>query len=147
MATNIAQMDELKGKLLDLDKTTNGTLHFFNTFKLAKLLSVFDRIKGKGADVSSLLLSLIVFRLRNERISLMQRPWSFTRSAGKSSPCSRNAICTFASMSPDESNEYPLFLKVEFILLVTEFVKKVQLEAVNPEWLRSWDRSTERLVL
>lgn len=74
MATNIAQMGELEGTLLDLDKTTNGILHFFTAFKLAKLLSAFDRIKGKGTDVSTLLLSLIVFRLRNESISMMQRP-------------------------------------------------------------------------
>jgi hypothetical protein len=79
-------MGELEGKLLDLDKTTRGPLQFFNTFELAKLLSVFDRIKGKGTDVLTLRLSLIVFRLCNERISLMQRPWSFIRSAGKSSP-------------------------------------------------------------
>jgi hypothetical protein len=66
MDTNIANLGELEGILCNFDGISKGLFHFFKAFKLAKLLEAFDYVKGKGAHVSTLLLSIIIFRPRND---------------------------------------------------------------------------------
>jgi len=72
MASKIAYLSELESVLCNNEKTNEGVLHFFTAFKTKRLLSTFNSIKSKGVDVSLLLLSLLIFRLRNQSISKMQ---------------------------------------------------------------------------
>jgi len=73
MASKIAHLSELESVLCDNEKTDKGVLHFFTTFKIARFLTAFGSFKSKGFDVSVLLLSLLVFRLRGESIGRMQK--------------------------------------------------------------------------
>ncbi|MBW6535985.1 MAG: transposase [Mariniphaga sp.] len=54
------------------EKTNEGVLHFFSAFRIGRFLSTFNAFKSKGIDVSVLLLSLLIFRLRGESICRMQ---------------------------------------------------------------------------
>lgn len=72
MSSKIAYLGELENVLCDNEQTEGGILHFFSAFKIGRLLSVFGSIKSKGVKVSALLLSLLIFRLRNESINRMQ---------------------------------------------------------------------------
>ncbi len=72
MASKIAHLSELESVLCNNEKTNEGVLHFFSTFKIGRLLSSFGSFKSKGFDVSVLLLSLLIFRLRSESICRMQ---------------------------------------------------------------------------
>ncbi len=72
MASNIAHLSELESVLCNDENTNEGILHFFSTFKITRLLAAFGSFKSKGIDVSVLLLSLLVFRLRGESIYRMQ---------------------------------------------------------------------------
>ena len=72
MPSKIAHLSELESVLCNNDKTNEGVLHFFTAFKLGRLLGAFDILKSKGVSVSLLLLSLIIFRLRNESVNRMQ---------------------------------------------------------------------------
>jgi hypothetical protein len=63
MSANIAGIFELKDVLSDKDKTVEGVLQFITSFKITRLLGSFDSVKTKGINVSTLLLSLITFRL------------------------------------------------------------------------------------
>lgn len=72
MASKIAHLSELESILCNNDKTNEGVLHFFSTFKVGRLLGSFGSFKSKGFGVSVLLLSLLIFRLRSESICRMQ---------------------------------------------------------------------------
>ena len=72
MSSKLAQFGELESILCNIDNTNEGILHFFTTFKITRFLSAFGSFKTKGFDVSVLLLSLLVFRLRGESINRMQ---------------------------------------------------------------------------
>jgi len=72
MTSKIAHLSELESVLCNNEKTNEGVLHFFSTFKIGRLLSSFGSFKSKGVDVSVLLLSLLIFRLRCESICMMQ---------------------------------------------------------------------------
>ena len=72
MASKIAHLSELENVLCNDEKTNEGILHFFTTFKITRLLAAFGSFKSKGFDVSVLLLSLLIFRLRSESICRMQ---------------------------------------------------------------------------
>ena len=74
MASKIAHLSELESVLCNNEKTDEGVLHFFTTFKIARFLRAFGSFKSKGFEVSVLLLSLLVFRLRSESICRMQKP-------------------------------------------------------------------------
>jgi hypothetical protein len=73
MTSNITNLSELESVLCHNNKTNEGILHFFSTFKITRLLSAFNSFKNKGVSVSVLLVSLLIFRLRGESISMMQR--------------------------------------------------------------------------
>jgi len=72
MASKIAFLSELEGVLCSNEKTNKGVLHFFSAFRMGRFLASFNAFKSKGFDVSVLLLSLIIFRLRGESILRMQ---------------------------------------------------------------------------
>ena len=72
MTSKIANLSELESVLCNDDKTNEGILHFFSTFKIGRLLAAFGSFKTKGFEVSVLLLSLLIFRLRSESIYRMQ---------------------------------------------------------------------------
>lgn len=72
MTSKIANLSELESVLCNDDKTNEGILHFFSTFKITRLLAAFGSFKSKGFEVSVLLLSLLIFRLRSESIYRMQ---------------------------------------------------------------------------
>jgi hypothetical protein len=72
MASKIAYLSELENVLCNDEKTNEGVLHFFSTFKIGRFLGTFGSFKSKGFEVSVLLLSLLIFRLRNESIGRMQ---------------------------------------------------------------------------
>lgn len=72
MSSKITYLSELENVLCNNEQTNEGILHFFSTFKIGRLLSVFNSVKNKGVKVSALLLSLLIFRLRNESICAMQ---------------------------------------------------------------------------
>jgi len=72
MSSKIAHLSELESVLCNNEKTNEGILHFFSTFKVGRLLTSCGSFKSKGFDVSTLLLSLLVFRLRGESICRMQ---------------------------------------------------------------------------
>ncbi|MBC8321485.1 MAG: transposase [Bacteroidetes bacterium] len=72
MASKIAHLSELESVLCNNEKTNEGVLHFFSTFKIGRFLGSFGSFKSKGVDVSVLLLSLLIFRLRSESIFRMQ---------------------------------------------------------------------------
>lgn len=72
MGSKIAILSELESVLCNNEKTNEGVLHFFSAFKIKRLLGSFNAYKSKGFDVSVLLLSLLIFRLRGENISRMQ---------------------------------------------------------------------------
>jgi len=72
MTSKIAHLSELESVLCNNEKTNEGILHFFSVFKIGRLLGSFGSFKSKGFDVTVLLLSLLVFRLRGESICRMQ---------------------------------------------------------------------------
>ena len=72
MTSKIAYLSELASVLCNNEKTHEGVLHFYKTFKPGQFLSAFSCLKSKGFDVCALLLSLLLFRLRGESISRMQ---------------------------------------------------------------------------
>jgi len=72
MTSKIAHLSELENVLCNDEKPNGGILHFFSTFKITRLLAAFGSFKSKGFDVSVLLLSLLIFRLRSESICRMQ---------------------------------------------------------------------------
>jgi len=72
MTSNITNLSELESVLCQNDKTNEGILHFFSTFKITRLISAFGSFKSKGVKVSVLLLSLLIYRLRGESINMMQ---------------------------------------------------------------------------
>lgn len=72
MTSKLAYLSELEGVLCNNEKTKDGVLHFFTTFRITRFLAGFGSFKSKGFDVSSLLLSLLIFRLRSESICRMQ---------------------------------------------------------------------------
>jgi hypothetical protein len=72
MGSKIAYLSELESVLCNDDKTNEGILHFFSAFRIGRFLGSFNSFKSKGFDVSVLLLSLLVFRLRRESICRMQ---------------------------------------------------------------------------
>jgi hypothetical protein len=72
MTSKIAHLSELESVLCNDEKTNEGILYFFSAFKIGRLLGTFGSFKSKGHNVSVLLLSLLIFRLRNESICRMQ---------------------------------------------------------------------------
>jgi hypothetical protein len=69
MTSKIANLSELESVLCNNDKTDEGVLHFISTFRIGRLLGLFDEIKRKGLSVSMILFSLIIFRLRGNSIN------------------------------------------------------------------------------
>jgi len=72
MTSKITHLSELESVLCNNDKINEGVLQFFTAFKIERLLGAFDSLKSKGFSVSVVLLSLLLFRLRNESICRMQ---------------------------------------------------------------------------
>ncbi len=72
MSSKIAYLSELESVLCNNEKTDEGVLHLFSTFRIRQFLTGFGSFKSKGFDVCSLLLSLLIFRLRSESICTMQ---------------------------------------------------------------------------
>ena len=72
MGSKIAFLSELENVLCNDEKTNEGVLHFFSAFRIGRFLASFNSYKSKGFDVSVLLLSLFIFRLRGESIYRMQ---------------------------------------------------------------------------
>lgn len=74
MSSKIAHLSELESILCDNEKTHEGVLQFFSAFKIGRLLGSIASFKNKGINVSVLLLSMLIFRLRSESICRMQNP-------------------------------------------------------------------------
>jgi len=72
MGSKIAYLGELESVLCNNEKTNEGIIHFFSAFRIGRFLDSFNSCKSKGFDVSVLLLSLLIFRLRSESICRMQ---------------------------------------------------------------------------
>jgi len=72
MGSKITYLSELESVLCNNEKTNEGILHFFSAFRIGRFLGSFNSFKSKGFDVSVLLLSLLIFRLRSESICRMQ---------------------------------------------------------------------------
>jgi len=72
MESKIAFLSELESVLCNDEKTNEGVIHFFSAFRIGRFLASFNAFKGKGFNVSLLLLSLLIFRLRCESICRMQ---------------------------------------------------------------------------
>jgi hypothetical protein len=72
MGSKIAFLSELESVLCNDEKTNEGVLNFFSAFRIGRFLGSFNTFKNKGFEVSVLLLSLILFRLRGESIYRMQ---------------------------------------------------------------------------
>ncbi|MEA3504398.1 MAG: hypothetical protein U9R32_04290 [Bacteroidota bacterium] len=72
MSSKVINLNELKPILIDKTKTDEGILHFLSTFKIHHLLKPFNTAKTKGISVSTLLYSLIIFRLRGHSIHNVQ---------------------------------------------------------------------------
>ena len=72
MGSKIAFLSELESVLCNNEKTNEGVLYFFSAFRIGRFLGSFNALKSKGFDVSVLLLSLLIFRLRGESICRMQ---------------------------------------------------------------------------
>ncbi len=72
MGSKIAFLSELEGVLCNDEKTNEGVIHFFSAFRIGRFLASFNAFKSKGFDISVLLLSLLIFRLRGESIYRMQ---------------------------------------------------------------------------
>lgn len=72
MESKIAYLSELEIVLCHNDKTDQWVFHFFSTFKVGRLLGSLSSFTSKGFDITQLLLSLLVFRLRGESICRMQ---------------------------------------------------------------------------
>jgi hypothetical protein len=68
MGSKIAFLSELESVLCNDEKTNEGVLNFFSAFRIGRFLGSFNTFKSKGFEVSVLLLSLILFRLRGESI-------------------------------------------------------------------------------
>lgn len=73
MSAKIQKLGELETLLCNNDKTDEGLLHFFFAFKTSGLLKCFNNVKTKGYTVSSLILMLIMFRLRGINIWASQK--------------------------------------------------------------------------
>lgn len=72
MGSKIAFLSELESVLCNDEKTNEGVIHFFSAFRMGRFLASFNAFKSKGFDISVLLLSLLIFRLRGESIYMMQ---------------------------------------------------------------------------
>lgn len=72
MGSKIAYLSELENVLCNNEKTNEGILHFFSAFSIGRFLGSFNAFKKKGFNVSVLLLSLLIFRLRGESIHRVQ---------------------------------------------------------------------------
>ena len=71
MGSKIDNLSELECVLSDDGKTNEGVLQFLSAFKIRVVLTVFGQFKSKGYSVSTLLFSLIIFRLRGGSIPRM----------------------------------------------------------------------------
>jgi hypothetical protein len=71
MASKIGNLSELDNVLCDFEKTNKGVLGFIPAFGLKRLLCKYNVFKSKGFSVSILLLTLILLRLKGERINRM----------------------------------------------------------------------------
>jgi hypothetical protein len=72
MGSKIAYLSELESVLCNDEKTNEGILQFFSAFRIGRFLDSFNYFRTKWLDVSELLLSLLIFRLRSESICRMQ---------------------------------------------------------------------------
>jgi len=68
MTSKITNLSELESVLCNNVETDEGVLHFISTFRISRLLGLFNEIKNKGISVSMILFSLIIFRLRGNSI-------------------------------------------------------------------------------
>ncbi|MFA5475896.1 MAG: transposase [Bacteroidales bacterium] len=73
MASKLHHLNELANVLSDKEKTHEGVLAFYHQFKVSRLLSPFNAIKSKGYLVSTLILTLIMYRLRGASVWAMQK--------------------------------------------------------------------------
>ena len=71
MASKISNLSELDNVLCDFDKTNKGVLDFISAFGLGRLLCKYNAFKSKGFSGSTLLLTLILLRLKGESINRM----------------------------------------------------------------------------
>jgi len=70
MSTKLNNLSELTNVLKDNDKIIENVYRLMPFFKLERFLSVFNKAKNKGVEVSTLLISLITFRLSGKSIPL-----------------------------------------------------------------------------
>lgn len=73
MSSKIQILSELAHVASDNNKTDNGVAQFFSAFKIPRLLAIYECVKSKGYSVSSLVLMLIMFRLRGKSIWSLQK--------------------------------------------------------------------------
>lgn len=71
MASKIGNLGELDNILCNFEKTNKGVLNFIPAFGLGRLLCKHNAFKSRGISVSILLLTLILLRLKGERINRM----------------------------------------------------------------------------
>ncbi len=69
MSSKLNNLSELANILNDNKKLNEGVMHFFTAFKINQLLGAFETIKSKGISVSTLLISLIIYRLKGDSIN------------------------------------------------------------------------------
>lgn len=72
MSSNIQNLSELAHILGNNEATDKGIVQLFSLFKIPRLLAVYEHVKNKGIPVSSIILMLIMFRLRGKSIHSMQ---------------------------------------------------------------------------
>jgi len=73
MAPKLHHLNELANLLSDKEKTHEGVLAFYHQFKVSRLLNPFNAIKSKGYLVSTLILTLIMYRIRSASVWAMQK--------------------------------------------------------------------------
>ena len=73
MASKLHHLNELANVLSDKEITHQGVLAFYHQFKVAHLLNPFNAKKSKGYRVSTLIIVLIMYRIRGASVWAMQK--------------------------------------------------------------------------
>lgn len=73
MSSKIQKLSELEEVLANNEKTDKGLVQFISTFKIKSISAEFNYLKTKGYTLSSLILMLILYRLRGIGIFAAQK--------------------------------------------------------------------------
>ncbi len=73
MSSKIRKLNELENVLCNNDETDKGLIQFVSAFKVRAISAEFNSLKSKGYTVSSLILMLILYRLRGIGVFAAQK--------------------------------------------------------------------------